>query len=269
MGVGATLFLNSCVSDDLGLDRDSDNAGYGTLTLGLTSNTKFTPTRALSETGYTNISAYTVKLVNAKNDQVVLEGRYSELNNQFPAVLEIGSYRLEASYGVEHPCSRDEFFMIGNTVVTIKANEKKEVNVACAPTCGKLSVAFDAGMATYFDDYSVTYSGTKAMGATGSCVWGKTDTDPWYVALEEGGETLHYTINLVAKDDYLHNDADGTQSKEATVEGSFTLERNRAHKLTIKPNYTPSIEGGLSITITIDEGTNDHEVNWEVPVTWL
>ena len=89
------------------------------------------------------------------------------------------------------------------------------------------------------------------------------------MALDAAGETVTYTIHLNAKEDYATKLADGTKSTEAEVTGSFQLQRNKAYKLRVKPNYTPSTEGGLSIIIVIDESTNDKPINIEVPVTWI
>lgn len=269
LGITPALFY-SCTSEDHDFGQPGGNQS-GTLSIELSNDTQFETQRtgrALNEETYKNAANYTVRLVNATNDNVLFECNYNDLSNYLPKTLEIGTYRVEASYGIERAFSRNEFLCCGASTFTIQAKEEKRVNVKVSPTCGKLSVAFDSEMATYFDDYSVDFSGTAAMGAT-SCAWAKADTEPWYVALGDKGETVKYTIHLTAKDDYLHSDADGNTSKEARVEGTFQLERNKAHKLTVRPNYTPTTDGALSITITVDDTTNDHEITWEVPVTWI
>ena len=67
----------------------------------------------------------------------------------------------------------------------------------------------------------------------------------------------------------MHKGEDGSSLATGVATGSFKLDRNKAHKLSIKPNYTPTTDGGMSLTITIDESTNDHEITWDVPVTWI
>ena len=74
---------------------------------------------------------------------------------------------------------------------------------------------------------------------------------------------------MTAKDDYAHVDANGNKQTTGTATGTFTLQRNRAHKLTVSPVYNPTTEGGLKINITIDESTNDKPITIEVPVTWI
>ena len=269
MGIAPALFY-SCASDDREFELPASKQ-YGTLSIDLTNETEFAlsrDSRTLNEETYKNAANYTVRLVNTSNDNVLFECNYNDLSDYLPKTLEIGTYRVEASYGTERAFSRNEFLCSGSNTFSIQAKEEKKVTVNVSPTCGKLSVAFDSEMATYFDDYSVTFGGTKAMGSS-TCAWAKDDTEPWYVALSENGETVNYTISLTAKDDYMHSDANGNTSKQASVTGSFQLQRNKAHKLTVRPNYNPTTEGALSITITIDESTNDKEYTWEVPVTWI
>jgi len=155
--------------------------------------------------------------------------------------------------------------MYGEAVTTIKAKEQKTVTVNCTPTCGKVSVVFDSDMDTYYSDYNVSFGGTKKLGSN-TFSWSKSDTEPWYIALDKNGETVNYTINLTTKDTYL---PEGSSSNTGVATGSFTLERNKAHKLTIKPKYIETTEGRLKVTIVIDDSTNDKPITWEVPVTWI
>lgn len=272
MCLGCLSLLNSCVSDDRSFDLEPSSASKGSLVLNLNPHADFVAqTRSVNEESYKNTSNYLVQIINTSTNKVVLECKASELNTLLPKTVEIGSYRITASYGTEHDASRDEFFMFGSTVVTVKAGDEKVAEVNCTPTCGKVSVAFDANMATYYEDYNVTFGGTAMLGSK-TIEWAKDDSEPWYVALDEGGETMTYTISLTAKDEYLtqkEGDAAGQGQATGTATGTFKLERNKAHKLTIKPSYTPTSEGGIQLSVTIDESTNDKEITYEIPVTWL
>ena len=154
---------------------------------------------------------------------------------------------------------------MGITEGTIKGAKQEEVAVTCTPTCGRLKVAFDEDMVTYFDNYEVTFTGTEALG-TNTISWLKDDTEPWYVKLNKSGEKLTFTVTTTTKDAYLNSD---NKDKVSTKDGSFTLSRNHAYKLNIKPNYTPTAMGDIEIDITIDETTNDKPVDIEVPIEWL
>lgn len=235
------------------------------LDFNLSAATNFDQTRALNENDYRNTQNYNVKVINVANENVILECKASQLSSNLPKKVDIGSYRVEAYYGTERDASRTEFYMFGDAVATIKAKEQKTVTVNCAPTCGKVSVSFDSQMATYYSDYNVTFGGTKKLGAK-TFAWSKRDSEPWYIALDKSGETISYSINLTTKDEYL---PEGATTNTGVATGTFTLERNKAHKLTISPNYKPTTDGGVKVSIVIDDSTNDKNITWEVPVTWI
>jgi hypothetical protein len=79
---------------------------------------------------------------------------------------------------------------------------------------------------------------------------------------------VNYTIHLTAKADYAGMDGN-EKVTNATASGSFPLQRNKAKKLTVKPNYTPTTDGGLKIEVSFDDSTNDKPITIEVPVTWI
>ena len=264
MGLSAIALLSSCNEREFDSRLEGSNE-QGTLVLDLNASTNFDQTRALNEADYSNTQNYDVRVINTVNDNVILECKASQLSSNLPKKVDIGSYRVEASYGTEKDASRNEFLMYGEAVATVKSKEEKAITVNCTPTCGKISVAFDSQMSTYYSDFSVTFGGTKKLGAR-TISWSKTDSEPWYIALDKSTETITYTINLTTKDEYLPQ---GSNTNAGTATGTFTLERNKAHKLTITPNYIPTTEGGMKLTITIDDSTNDREITWEVPVTWL
>ena len=269
LGIATPVALASCSSEkDFDLTPVKDKA-QGSLILNLEAEAGFeSQTRALNENNYKNTANYNVKIINNANDNILVDCKASELSAYLPKTVQIGTYTVLATYGNEHAASRDEFFMTGSSTVRVNAKEEKTVNVTCSPTCGKVSVQFASDMATYYEDYSVSFSGTSALGSN-KFSWAKTDTEPWYIKLNEAGETVNYTISLTAKPDYMHKGKDGSSQATGVATGSFKLYRNKAHKLSIKPNYTPTTEGGMSLTITIDESTNDHEITWDVPVTWI
>ena len=265
MGLSVLALFTSCNEREMDLYPDSGAKEQGTLILNLDASTDFGQTRALDEADYRNTSNYNVKLINASNENVILDCKASQLSANLPKTVEIGSYRVEASYGTERDASRNEFFMYGDAVVTVKSKEEKTIIVNCTPTCGKISVAFDPSMDTYYDDYNVTFGGTKKLGKE-TIKWSKGDIEPWYVALDKAGETITYTLTLTTKADYLPQ---GSETNIGTATGTFTLERNKAHKLTVKPNYIPTTDGSVKLTLTIDDTTNDTVITWEVPVTWI
>ena len=267
--LGTMGLWTSCVSEERDLDLpQKPQKETGTLLLSLNAEAAFDAnTRALNEASYRNTSNYTVQILNS-SQSVLLECKGSELNDNLPKELEIGSYVVKAFYGTESAASRNDFRVEGNKALTIEADQTTSVNVDCTPTCGKISVAFDSDMAIYYDNYSVTFGGTTALGSN-TIAWAMADTEPWYVALGTSAETVTYTVSLTAKEAYAIVDASGQKQTTGTATGTFQLERNKAQKLTVKPNYVAPTEGGVTITITIDDSTNDRPVTIEVPVSWI
>lgn len=259
--LGAMLVSCSEISD---FERPVADEGQqeGLLTLSLSSNTKFAgSTRAVTESSYTNVENYTV-VVTDKDGVEKMRCNGSEVASKMPLTLSLGSYSVQAFYGTEHAYSRNEFYVFGETYGTITENKTETAEVVCTPTCGRIAVNFDDTMADYYSDYNVTFTGTEAMG-TESISWLKGDSEPWYVKLKEEGETITFAINTTVKDEYVNNEQQGDVKK-----GTFKLNRNKAYKMNISANYTPTDLGDIKITITIDERTNDKPVDIEVPIEW-
>lgn len=233
----------------------------GTMKLSLASQNGF-GTRAVNEDNYKDVSKYVVTVANSEGTTVA--GPYGGTNPAAPNTLELpyGNYTVTAKLGNEHAASRDEFLSMDEKQIYIGSGETKSVNLVCAPTCGKCVVNFSEDMATYYEDYSVEYSGTTALG-TSNVVWAKEDVEPWYLAVGEEGETVKATIRLTVKEQYVT-----TGNPTGTVEKSYLLQRNKSWTMNIKPNYT-QLKGDLGITITIDEQTNDHEEEIIIPSEWI
>ena len=223
--------------------------------------------KAVNESFYRNTGDYDVVVINASGKEVI-NCKASELAGTPSKELEMGSYDIVASYGKEADASRDNFYVVGNASIVLKPKDEAKVNITCEPTCGKISVSFSSDMSKYCSDYFITFGGTKALG-TKVITYAKGETEPWYVKLDPAGEDVAYTLFLTAKDEYQIRDANGNVKKNAQVAGTFNLLRNKAHKLSIKPNYTPQADGGMGLSITIDDSTVERNVEIEIPVSWL
>lgn len=165
MGCMASLTITSCTSSE----DPAENAGSGSIRLGLTTSTVFT--KAVNESDYGDINKYSVQILNDKGTTVE-EFIYSEKPERIS--LNNGNYTLKAFYGTESDASRDEFYVEGETGFTVNGEELQEVAVECKPTCGKVKVSFANNMSQYFSNYSVVYE-TAALKETGSsAIWQKT-----------------------------------------------------------------------------------------------
>lgn len=274
LALSLTAMFTSCTSErsiDEQFPKDESDAS-GKIVLDLSADARFIEqTRAVNEDDYRNTANYTVQLWNNDDPtKFIVNCKYSELNDNMPGSFKPGKYTAKAFYGNDVNCSRNEFYVEGfNDNINVAAGNPTKVTLPCTPTAGKLSVTFSSDMATYYNNYEVVFSQAAAL-AGSSVTWSATDTEPFYVKLNAAGETLRYTINLTAKDDYAYTDDQGNKKTNGTVTKEFTLQRNRAYHLTIKPDYTATTEGGLSIIIDIDEDTNDPiDIPVQVPIDWL
>ncbi len=243
---GASLMLAACTSSDA---ENQPKADFGTVRLGVDASASFT--RAVTESEYANTANYTVSILNSEGTDAVepfLYGDHSGVIN-----LPNGSYVMKAEYGEESVASRDEFYVFGETNFAVNGEDVR-VNVDCYPTCGKLVTYFDKAMAEYFTDYYVIYE-TEALGGA-NVAWTKDDEEPWYVKLNESGEVVKATIHTVRKSD----------GAEGTVEMQYAMSPGKSWTMTIAPKDG---SGSLSLTITIDESTNDIEKDIWVPSDWI
>lgn len=270
MGLSAIALFASCSEHDFDT-KPSDNldkSETGKIVLNLNADASFDEeTRALNEADYRNTRNYTVQLLQGTNVLQTWQGPQSDLEFE-RTIGSNNSYTIKAFYGSEESASRNTFRVEGSTSFILNPDEEKVVNVNCTPTCGKILVNYDAEMDKYYDDYSTEFSGTEALGSQ-KLPWSKTDKEPWYVKLKESGEEISYAISLKVKEEYVHVDKNGNTSTTATASGKFTLKRNEAYKLTVKPHYTSNEYGTFTLTITVDETTNDRVVSIEVPVEWI
>lgn len=237
----------------------------GQLSLILNSNTDFLgATRAaVNEESYKNTSNYDVVILDKSNTER-MNCKASEIESKMPITLPIGAYVVKAFYGTDAAYSRSAFYVYGEAQGTIKAEQRETITLNCTPTSGKITVNFDENMSNYYTDYKVFFKGTEALGSD-SISWTKTDTDPYYVKLNIGGETVKFAIHATAKDGFANTNGATLGIKV----GSFKLDRNKAYKMNVSANHTPTGDGAIDIKITIDETTENKEYDIEVPVTWL
>ncbi|MCF0202658.1 MAG: DUF4493 domain-containing protein [Bacteroidaceae bacterium] len=219
--------------------------------------------RAVNEADYKSLANY----------RVVITDQYDAVKEEFAgnAVpssinLPIGSYKVTASYGEEQAASRDKFLSTGYALVNITGGDEQVVSITCEPTCGKVAVNFDATMATYYTDYYVEYS-TPKLG-TQKAMWAKGDKDPYYLAVNAGGDEITATVHLTPKEEYMTDEQKTASFVDGVITQKYTLKRNEAWTMKIKPNYT-NTTGTLGISITIDETTVDHPVDITVPAEWI
>ncbi len=254
--IGVAVGFTSCSSDEA---KGNIPEGKGTVSLGMTTGVDFgSPnSRAVNMSDYQNADNYTVQILKSDGTTTVQEFTYA--NKPSTLTLDNGTYVMKAFYGEEKTSSRDIFRVEGSTTFTVQSDEQT-VAVTCAPTCAKATVVFDESMATYFSDYSVAFETAALSDIGASVVWKKDDTEPWFLKVDKNGESVKATITFTRRAEY------GTGVASASVEKSYTLSPNKAWTLKIAPSYD---SGKLGISVTIDESTNDKNVDIIVPSEWI
>ena len=86
----------------------------------------------------------------------------------------------------------------------------------------------------------------------------KDMTDPVYLKVNEKGEKAKVSFTLTKED--------GTST---SINKEYTLERNKALTITLKPVVESTGSGQLGIQIEIDGSTNDIPVDIEIPSDWV
>ncbi len=255
--VGMAVSITSCSSEE---KENEVLDGKGTIRLGMTTGIDFgvPNTRAVNLDDYQNKDNYTVQILKNGETTPVQEFTYAAMPSM-PLELDNGTYTLKAFYGTEKTSSRNGFRVEGSATFSVQSNEQT-VSVACAPTCAKVTVDFDATMATYFSDYSVVFETEALSDIETNVVWAKNDTEPWYLKVNKAGEVVKATIHFTRKAEY------GTGVASASVEKTYTLAPNKAWTLKIAPSYEA---GKLGVSVTIDETTNDKQVDIIVPSEWI
>lgn len=263
----------------------SDGERNGSLHIDISKSSFFesASTKSVDEASYKDPANYTLVVTDANTENTIInctvsdldaEGCHASLKNlPFGSSYNITAYYVGDIKNKNVAYSKTDFYVEGKRTVTID-HVKNPISITCSPTFGKVNASFDANMETYYDLYYIKMSGTRAMKENGQYLtFSKGDTDPWYIRIdddaENGKETIDFEIYLKVKEQYQHIDQDGKPLREATLKGSFSLERNKSHRISVKANYSPATTGDLTISISIDDTTIDREVNIDIPISWI
>lgn len=240
--------FTACTSDE---EEALIPEGKGYVKLSLNADTGFKATKAVNESEYQNVDEYTVQIF--QDGKQIGENRtYSEIKEQL-IELSRGTYTVKAFKGEDLPASTTSMYVVGSKDVNI-ANEIKEVSFVCKPVCAKVKVEFDPLMDQYFENYWVDFR-TEAMGET-DYTWLKDYTLPCYMKVNEK-ENVSVVINLIKKE--------GIKS-ETSIEKTYEMSPLMFKTIKLKPVLS---NGSIGIEITVDESTNDKNVEIEVPSDWV
>ncbi len=246
--MGTTL-ISACSSD---ADDVISEAGKGYVSLSVQADAGFQTTRAVNEDDYKDTDKYTIQILTAEG-KVVEEYTGASLPSEL-IELSNGSYSVKAFYGTDLPASTESMYVEGNKPFDINSDQV-EVKVACAPVCARVKVVYE-GMDEYFSDWKAEFK-TEALGQSVFPLT-KDMTDPVYLKVNEKGEKAKVSFTLTKED--------GTST---SINKEYTLERNKALTITLKPVVESTGSGQLGIQIEIDGSTNDIPVDIEIPSDWV
>ncbi len=247
--MGTTL-ISACSSD---ADDVISEAGKGYVSLSVQADAGFQTTRAVNEDDYKDTDKYTIQILTAEG-KVVEEYTGASLPSEL-IELSNGSYSVKAFYGTDDPASTTSMYVEGAEPFDINSDQV-EVKVECAPVCARVKVVYD-GMEEYFSDWSAEFE-TEALGTGKFFRLNKEVTDPVYLKVNESGEKVKVSFSLTKKD-----------NTQTTINKEYTLERNKALTITLKPVVESAGSGQLGIQIEIDGSTNDQTIDIEIPSDWV
>ena len=256
------FLMTSCQSEDFSGSVQAEEKGTIMLTLNAMEGFE-TETKAISDIAYAeylDVNNYTIEISDL-NNRVETSFKYSDRSDRLPYELKRGSYTVKAYYGEiykDRAASQDGFYVVDAKNINVDSNQEY-VSLTCVPVHARVETHFDSAMSSYYSDFYVTYS-TNALRTKGETV--KSNDHPWYLLVDEDGEEVEATIVLTPKEGYQ-------TGSTAKLTQKYRLKPNQAWTLGIAPNYSATeTEGSVSISITIDDQTNDVDVPIIIPSEW-
>ena len=236
----------SCSSEDEAVQSAAE--GEGLISFDVKTETGF-QSRAVNEDDYENVGNYTVQLLS--NSEVYREWNYKDMPDDLK--VPVGTYQLKAFYGEDKAVSEIPY-VVGTEDFEVKANAQK-ITVTCEPTSAKVAVTFDEKMKEFFSDYSVSIT-TKAL--TKGQTWEKADSEDVYYLKVDEKEQISMSISLTNND----------TKQEFISKKTYELSPGDYKNYKIAPKESESGDGSLSITITFNDKTTDHEIDITIPSDW-
>ena len=235
-----------------GCSQEETTPSKATVQVNLRADASF-KTRAIDEAAYTNIDNYTVKLVNKQTGATVHEALYKdwELAYQVDAGTE---YTLSASYGTEAAASYTDLLCYGEQTFTVQPGSTKVVDFVAKPRAAKVSVIYSDDFTTYYKDCRVSVK-TQYM------------TQPEVMNIEKVGQELFLKAQEGESVElgFTVIDKEGNEVADKGGQKTVTVNPQTWLKVTVKPNVQ-QIEGGkFGLSIVVDDGVTEQDVNFNVP----
>lgn len=236
----------SKVMVDLGLD-----VSYPT--------SKRTQSKALDLSQYSDITNYTVELIDQKNQNLIFSKLYGEMD--LKQEIASGSYLIRAFYGENVIAGFDKMYVEGWETFTVDKGEEKTISFVCVPANVKINIRYSDDFFEYYSDCTVGLK-TKFM------------TSPFLMSIEDAGKDLYVKASQESEElvvTFDLKDKDGTPVNLKDF-GPHTIQVKPRDFLTItvKPKLV-ELEGGRinGIAVLVDDGVTEEDMDFVVPDEFL
>lgn len=250
----AVALLIGMASCDSGGDYSDKGRGY--LSLGLTPNPVFSSkVRAIDEAEYKNPDNYTV-LVTDGNGNEAFKGLYKDM----PLEVELiagKTYTVKATYGENPEVAFDKLYVEGNQQFTIADGEQKNLSLTCRPANVKVSVVYTENFLKYYSDCTV-YLNKESWQAPFTMNMVTDANKDAYVKAQADGESLSIDIRGF-------KDKNGNPVSISIPTTTKVVKPKMYLTITVDPEEVTISTGSASLDVTVDPGTEDKDVNIEIP----
>lgn len=230
--------------------------GVGKLSLGIAPNPSFASQgRSVDESVYLNPDNY--RVVVAAEGKEAYNGTYKDMPLEIE--LEAGkAYTVKAFCGENVNAGFDCLYVEGSQQLVLEEGEQKGVVLSCRPANVKVTVAYTEEFLKYYSDCTVHLKTSHL--AEPFFVNMKTDADKnAFLKADAAGETLTITIDGLKNKD----------GQDVVLSQALTAEKTIAPRnhltITLDPELIVISGGSASFDVDVDPGTEDKDVNIEIP----
>lgn len=251
---GAVALLMGMASCDSSSDYSGKGRGY--LSLGLSANPAFSSkVRAIDEAVYKDPDNYAVLVSDAEGNEA-----FNGLYRDMPLEIELvagKTYTVKATYGENPEVAFDKLYVEGSQQFTLENGEQKSLSLSCRPANVKVSVVYTDKFLKYYSDCTVSLD--KDNWQSPFTMNMKTDANKdAYLKAQADGETLSIDISGF-------KDKDGNSVSIGIPTTTKVVKPRMYLTITIDPEEITISTGTASLDVTVDPGTDDKDVNIDIP----
>lgn len=251
-------FLGSCSNEE----GKESVTGQGSIMVDLSADLSYS--RSVDESAYRDVNNYKVSLYKGE-EPVYTDKLYGDLELEQKVDFEV-PYTLTAYYGEDVAAGYDKLYVKGSQVFTVSQGDRKTVSIVCKPANARITLVYKGNddndaFEDYFQDCTVTVK-TDYMDEAWTM---NKSNEGQQLYLKTGDEGVKATLSfsLTDKNGELVSVDGFDTSKEIDLKPCYS------YTLTIKPDKTDIAGGKLGLTITVDDGVTEEDVNVNIPGDYI